>query len=169
MSELQGAVALAQIRKLPAYIAAMRSAKKAVRDRLDLPDGFSLRRQPDPEGDTGIALILFAPSPDTAKALISALKEKDVSAGGRYDATVRDWHIYSNWEHILERKTVTQEGCPFTCPYYKGTLPKYSADMCPKTLDLLSRSVHIGISLGWDDAKCAEIAQAINEAAEAVA
>ncbi|NOZ19874.1 MAG: DegT/DnrJ/EryC1/StrS family aminotransferase [Planctomycetes bacterium] len=168
MSELQGAVALAQIRKLENHLDGMRAAKKAVRDRIDLPEDFAMRRQPDPEGDTGIALILFAPSPEKAKALIGALKERGVSAGGRFDATVRDWHVYSNWEHILEQKTLTSEGCPFTCPFYKGTLPDYRPDMCPKTLDFLSRSVHIGIS-ARDDDKCAETAAAINEAAAAVA
>ncbi|MEW6359050.1 MAG: DegT/DnrJ/EryC1/StrS family aminotransferase [Planctomycetota bacterium] len=169
MSELQGAVALAQIRKLKGYLDGLRRAKKAVRDRLDLPGGFSLRRQPDPAGDTAIAMIVFAPSPEKAKALIAALKERGVSAGGRFDATVRDWHIYSNWEHILERKTLTAEGCPFTCPYYKGALPDYHPDMCPKTLDFLSRSVHIGVSGSWNDAKCAEIAKTINEAAASIA
>ena len=168
MSELQGAVALAQIRKLTGHIEKMRAAKNAVRRRLDLPDGFALRRQPDPEGDTGIVLIVIAPSAETAKALIAALKENGLPAGGRYDATVRDWHIYSNWEHILERKTVTKEGCPFTCPYYKGALPPYSRDMCPHSLDLLSRSVHIAVSGDWTDAKCAETARAVNKAAAAV-
>jgi len=168
MSELQGAVALAQIRKLPGYLARMRAVKRAVRDRIELPEGITLRRQPDPAGDTGIALIMFAPTREGASALIGALGERGVGAGGRIDQTVRDWHIYTNWEHILEQKTVTKEGCPFTCPYYEGTLPEYSDQMCPVTTDLLSRSVHVGISPDWDEPRCRTVADAINEAAAAV-
>ena len=41
--------------------------------------------------------------------------------------------------------TATEEGCPFTCPYYGGPEPQYSEDMCPKSLDYLGRSVHISI------------------------
>jgi len=168
MSELQGAVALAQIRKLPGYVAALRRAKQAIRDRLDLPEGVALRRQPDPEGDASTALVMFAPSPELAMAIMGAMRERGVAAGGRFDQTVRDWHVYNFWEHILEQKTVTGEGCPFTCPYYKGTLPEYSADMCPRTLDLLGRSIHLGISEQWEDAECERIATAINESAAAV-
>ncbi|MCD6360027.1 MAG: DegT/DnrJ/EryC1/StrS family aminotransferase, partial [Armatimonadetes bacterium] len=165
MSELQGAVALAQIRKLPDYVAALKRAKKAVRDRLELPPAVTLRRQPDPEGDASTALVMFAPDADTAVVLAKALGERGVSAGGRFSKDVRDWHVYNFWEHILEQKTVTSEGCPFTCPFYKGTLPDYSADMCPNTLDLLGRSLHIGVSETWDDTEAERIADAVNEAA----
>ncbi len=140
MSELQGAVAMAQIRKLPAYIGRLKAAKKSVRDRLELPAAMSLRRQPDPDGDASTALVMFGPDADTAVALAKAMGERGVGAGGRFSKDVRDWHVFNFWEHILEQKTVTAEGCPFTCPYYEGTLPDYGPEMCPNTLDLLGRS-----------------------------
>lgn len=168
MSELQGAVALTQIRKLPGYIQAVRTNKQSIRHRLEPRPGLGLRRLPDPEGDTGIALVLLAPSPESAEALIVALQEKDLQAGGIYDQTVRDWHIYYHWEHILQQKTLTAEGCPYSCPYYQGTLPDYSKDMCPQTLDYLSRSVHLNISAAWTEAECLDIASRINEVTAAV-
>jgi len=168
MSEMQGAVAIVQIGKLAGYIAALQRAKRGVRDRLELPEGISLRRQPDPDGDAATALVMFAPSPELAVEMTQALGARGVGAGGRFDKTIRDWHVYTYWEHILEQKTVTSEGCPFTCPYYEGTLPDYSVDMCPQTVDLLGRSLHIGVSETWDDAECERIATAINEAAAEV-
>jgi 8-amino-3,8-dideoxy-alpha-D-manno-octulosonate transaminase len=164
MSEMQGAVALAQIRKLEDYVARLQAAKRKVRDRIVEREGFTLRRQPDPAGDASTALVMFGPSPQGAMDIMAAMRERGVGAGGRFDQTVRDWHVYNFWEHILEQKTVTEEGCPFTCPYYKGTLPEYSPDMCPRTLDLLSRSIHIGVSEAWTDEEAARIADAINEA-----
>ncbi len=168
MSEMQGALAIVQIGKLGAYIAGLKAAKKSVRDRLELPAAMSLRRQPDPDGDASTALVMFGPDADTAVALAKAMGERGVGAGGRFSKDVRDWHVFNFWEHILEQKTVTAEGCPFTCPYYKGTLPDYGPEMCPNTLDLLGRSLHIGVSETWSDAEAERIATAINEASAEV-
>lgn len=168
MSEMSGAVALAQIRKLPDYVARLQAAKKRVRDRIVERDGFTLRRQPDPAGDASTALVMFGPDPDTALAIMAAMREHGVGAGGRFDQTVRDWHVYNFWEHILEQKTVTEEGCPFTCPYYEGTLPEYGPEMCPNTLDYLSRSMHMGVSEDWTDEDAEKIAGGINAAVDEV-
>jgi len=168
MSEMQGAVALAQIRKLNDYVARLQAVKKRVRDRIVERDGFTLRRQPDPAGDASTALVMFGPDPDTALAIMAAMREHGVGAGGRFDQTVRDWHVYNFWEHILEQKTVTEEGCPFTCPYYEGTLPEYGPEMCPNTLDYLSRSMHMGVSEDWTDEDAEKIAGGINAAVDEV-
>ena len=168
MSEMSGAVALAQIRKLNDYVARLQAVKKRVRDRIVERDGFTLRRQPDPAGDASTALVMFGPDPDTALAIMAAMREHGVGAGGRFDQTVRDWHVYNFWEHILEQKTVTEEGCPFTCPYYEGTLPEYGPEMCPNTLDYLSRSMHMGVSEDWTDEDAEKIAGGINAAVDEV-
>jgi len=73
-----------------------------------------------------------------------------------------------HWEHILERKTATPEGCPYTCGFYKGKLPEYSVDMCPRTRDLLMRAVRVGISPYWTEADCDAIAAGINKVAWAL-
>ncbi len=168
MSEMQGAVALAQIRKLNDYVARLQAAKKRVRDRIVERDGFTLRRQPDPAGDASTALVMFGPDAETSLAIMAAMREHGVAAGGRFDQTVRDWHVYNFWEHILEQKTVTEEGCPFTCPYYEGTLPEYGPEMCPNTLDYLSRSMHMGVSENWTDEDAEKIAGGINAAVDEV-
>jgi 8-amino-3,8-dideoxy-alpha-D-manno-octulosonate transaminase len=163
MSELQGAMALVQMRKLPGYLADMRRNKQLIRDRIELRPGLTLRRQPDPAGDTAIALIMFGPSPEASEALAAKLAEKGVAAGGMWDKTVRDWHLYTNWEHVLGQKSVSAEGCPWTCPL-QGPLPEYSLDMCPKTVDYMTRSIHLGVSETWTEAECLALADRINEA-----
>lgn len=168
MSEMQGAVALAQIRKLPGYIERMQAAKKRVRDRIIEQHGFTLRRQPDPEGDASTSIVMFAPDVESRKAIVEAAGERGVGVGGRFDQTVRDWHVFNFWEHILEQKTVTEEGCPFTCGYYEGTLPDYGPEMCPQTLDLLGRSLHTGVGEHWTDEDAEKIAEGINGAVEEV-
>jgi len=168
MSEMQGAVALAQLRKLPGHVSRLQAAKRKVRDRIVEREGLALRRRPDAQGDASTAIVMFGPSPEVALEIMAAMGERGVGAGGRFDQTVRDWHVYNFWEHILEQKTVTDEGCPFTCPYYEGTLPEYSPEMCPQTLDLLGRSMHLGVSEDWTDEEAERIADAINGAVEEV-
>ena len=51
MSELQGAVALAQIRKAPKYLAGYRDALRRIADRLMLPSSVKIQRVIDPAGD----------------------------------------------------------------------------------------------------------------------
>ena len=52
------------------------------------------------------------------------------------------WHNYNNWKQLLKKKTVNRDGCPFTCPRYKGKVEYYEG-MCPQTDDILARAVTI--------------------------
>ena len=61
MSELTGAVALAQFRKLDMIVSRMRRNKKLIKDRIrDLP-GLEFREVTDEAGDTAICLIWYLP------------------------------------------------------------------------------------------------------------
>ena len=96
---------------------------------------LSYRRLTDREGDSAICLIMFLPHPDVTRRAIEAMNAEGVPAGGVYDSKVRDWHIFTYWEHILGRKTVAKDGLPWSA-VTQEELPKYARDMCPRTLDL---------------------------------
>jgi len=145
MSELHGAVLVAQLRRLDGLIARMREHKRRIKEGIKDIKGIEFREIPDPEGEAGICLIFYLPDKDITRKFAEALKAEGVSAGAIYDKGIPDWHIYSHWRHLMDKVTATPEGCPYTCPYYKGPEPKYSEDMCPKTLDYLSRAIHIDI------------------------
>ncbi len=163
MSELEGAVALAQIRKADQLLCSYRRTKRIVKEHLECPPGVSFRRLTDPAGDTGLCLIFYLPTAELARRAAEILQTAGVPAGGIYDSTVRDWHIYAYWEHILEMKTVARDGLPWTA-VPESELPKYSKEMCPRTLDLLARSVHVQMSPYYSDEECMGIAESINEA-----
>ncbi len=162
MSELEGAVALAQIRKTGAMLTGYRRAKKLIKDGIDKSPHLQFRRLTDEPGDTAICLILFLPNPDVTRQAIEALHAEGVPAGGVYDSKVRDWHIYTYWEHILDKKSVAQDGLPWSA-VPAAELPKYSRDMCPRTLDLLGRSIHIEINHNYSEEDCSAIALGINK------
>jgi dTDP-4-amino-4,6-dideoxygalactose transaminase len=142
MSELQGAVLLAQLRKLDHILTHLRANKKRFKAALaDLP-GLEFREIPDPEGECATLLTVFFPTEEIARQVATELGSKVVADSG--------WHVYSNMEHILEKRTVTAEGCPFSCPLYKGPEPKYWKGMLPQTDALLARAINI--SIGVSDA-----------------
>ncbi len=167
MSEIQGAVALAQLRKLQGYLKVCRETKWRLTDALRRAEIAPMRIGPvhDPEGDAAQTLTLFAPSGPFAKELIARLRAKNVVAGGIYDQTVRDWHVYPYWEYILERKTPTSAGHPYSA--YRGKLPDYSPTMCPRTLEILERTVYVGVIPGLKaeeaEAIAAEVASAVRD------
>ena len=75
---------------------------------------------------------------------------------------VRDWHVYNYWQHILEKKSVAKDGLPWS-GVPENELPKYSADMCPRTLDLLSKAILLEIDYHYSDEDCQKIANGINK------
>jgi dTDP-4-amino-4,6-dideoxygalactose transaminase len=162
MSELQGAVALAQIRKADRMIKGYRAAKKAIAARLKLPAGVELQRMADAKGDASICLILFLPSVETTKRALEAMRAEGVPAGGIYDKKVKDWHIYVHWEHILDRKAVGRDGLPWT-GVQPDELPAYSKTMCPQSTDYLSRAIMIDVEWEYSKGDCEAIAKGINK------
>lgn len=170
MSELHGAVALAQLRKLDGLIARMRANKKRIKDQISDIPGITFRRLNDEAGDTAICLIFFLKDGETTEKFARALSAEGVPAGCIYSEGVPDWHIYAHWKMIMDKVTATPEGCPYTCHYYtqRGGKAEYSPDMCPKTLEYLSRTIHLDIPPQMTEEDCDLTAKAIRKVAKAL-
>jgi dTDP-4-amino-4,6-dideoxygalactose transaminase len=139
MTELAAAVLLAQLRKLEGILSQLRAKKRRFKDAIaDLP-GLEFREITDPEGECATVLTVILPSEELARRTAGALGTKVVADSG--------WHVYTNMEQILEKRTITSEGCPFTCPYYQGGEVRYWKGMLPQTDDLLSRAINISIGV----------------------
>jgi len=137
LSEMAGAIGLAQLRKLDSMNNSTRRSYHQLRRETVLPKGVKWIQPNDPQGLCGyVAPLLFDEFKSAQKAIKGNIGLGGPAGGGAKGA--RDWHLYWYWEHIIEQKTVTAEGCPFKCPHVKK-LPKYSADMCPKTKDIMMR------------------------------
>jgi len=100
------------------------------------------------------------------KRFSEALKAEGVEAGAIYDKGIPDWHIYHHWQMLIEKMMPTEKGCPFNCPLSpNGEKIEYTKDMCPNTLDWLSRSIHIDIPPQLTEEECDQIATAIEKVA----
>lgn len=143
MSEVQAAVALAQLRKLDWIVAALRRNSALLREKITLPPGVRWQEASDPEGVCGYMLpMLFDSEEHCARA-----QRTGAVGGNAGDATrgVRNWHMAWHWEHILGEKTVTADGCPFHCSLVKDR-PRYTAASWPRTQDIIHRMGTIAVS-----------------------
>jgi dTDP-4-amino-4,6-dideoxygalactose transaminase len=139
MTELSGAVLLAQVRKLDLIRDHLRANKAIVKSTIaDLP-GLGFRTIVDPEGDLATHLVVTFPTPEIARAVAAELGSITLDASG--------WHVYANMEHLLERRTVSGKGCPFDCACHGSEGARYWAGMLPQTDALLARSLSIGIGV----------------------
>jgi dTDP-4-amino-4,6-dideoxygalactose transaminase len=140
-TELQAAVLLAQLRKLPQIVERLRTNKRRYKEIIAQLPGLEFRELPDPAGDCATMLTVILPSEEIARAIARELGTKVTADAG--------WHVYSNMEQILEQRTVTPEKCPFTCSPYteKGGNMRYWKGMLPRTDALLARSLNISIGV----------------------
>lgn len=139
MTEITAAILLAQLRKLDVILSHLRANKRRFKEAIADLAGLEFREVTDPEGECATLLTVILPSEEIARRIAAELGTKVVADSG--------WHVYSNMEQILEKRTITPEGCPFTCPYYKGGEVKYWKGMLPQTDDLLARSLNISIGV----------------------
>lgn len=148
MTELTAAVLLAQLRKLEFILSHLRRNKKRFKEQIADIEGLEFREITDEEGECSTILTVIFPSSETARRVAEELGTKVVAESG--------WHVYNNMENVLNKHTITNEGCPYTCPYYEGGELRYWKGMLPQTDELLSRSINIsigvfdpGLGSGW--------------------
>jgi len=168
MSELQGAVALAQLGRLEGLLAAMRQHRATLTSSIaDIAEqrGIQLRTCHDPQGDTCIALVFFTRTADQAEFAVKALRAEGVGASLLYRPGNNDYHIYTHWAPIVNRRTWTRRGGPWQ---WHGGDVSYAPDVCPRTLDLLGRAVHIDVSPDLTGDQVEEIALALTKVVQAL-
>ena len=158
MNELAGALGLGQLRKLNFILNRLRTNKKRFKDGIKDLKNIKFRRITDESGECATLLTILIEDDKTAAQLAKELKADIVWNSG--------WHVYNKWEQILNKKTVTKEGCPFTCSFY-GKKIEYKHNMCPKTDKILKRSINISIGVS-DKGLSASFGIGINDSNETI-
>jgi 8-amino-3,8-dideoxy-alpha-D-manno-octulosonate transaminase len=164
MSELTGAVALAQFGKMDRIVGRMKHNQERIRSRLLDLKGIELREVTDATGDTAVCLVFFLPRAGQVEEFVQALHAEGVEAGGIYNQGVPDWHMYHHWKMLHEKMMPSKKGCPFNCPLCEPA-PQYKPSDCPNTREWLGRSVHLDIPPQMGDRECDEIAEGIRKVA----
>ncbi|HVJ63125.1 MAG TPA: DegT/DnrJ/EryC1/StrS family aminotransferase [Tahibacter sp.] len=169
MSELQAAVALAQLHKLDGLLAEMRQHKSSLKASMadvSKRKGITFRRVHDVEGDAAVCLVFYLQQAATAQRVSAALSAEGLPASVLHRPGHGDYHVYCDWLPILGQRTWSTKGGPWR--WHDGPV-EYSRDMCPRTLDLLSRAIHIDISPDLSSENLDGMAKALNKVLDALA
>jgi 8-amino-3,8-dideoxy-alpha-D-manno-octulosonate transaminase len=138
MSELQGALGRAQLKKLDRVTEAMRSAKMRLKESLrDIP-GMSFRVLEDPSGDNGAFLITLYRDGSTARSAAARL-----AALGLLLTHFDSWgfHLYYNLPALVKKASSSPDGFPWTHPLNAGSTYDYDKGALPRTDAIFERSV----------------------------
>lgn len=138
INELTGALALAQLRKLDYILSTLRNKKKKLKEMLLDIDGLGFRVINDEEGECATLLTAIFESKEIAERFAKEI-------GSKTNANL-NWHVYNYMDNVLNKETISKNGCPYTCEKY-GNSVIYSKHMLPRTDDLLGRSVNISVGV----------------------
>jgi 8-amino-3,8-dideoxy-alpha-D-manno-octulosonate transaminase len=152
MSELTGAVALAQLRKLDALLERTRRAHGAIltglrgvldeagphRARRDAGPPFALRAVPDPDGDCGISVGLIFPTAADALRYQATLRAEGVPLSPLYGA--RPAYLLPQLRSLRPPWT---NGASLL---WAAPAPDYGEGLCPGTEDLMARLLTLSVT-----------------------
>ncbi len=109
MNELQGALGLAQLRKLDYLIGEQKKNKRFIVDVLANVPGVGFRAKPDPEGDSATFLAFNLPEEKQTQKFQNLLSAEGVDTVC-YKRNL--WHYVPNWEHFLAWSTPNSKKYP---------------------------------------------------------
>jgi 8-amino-3,8-dideoxy-alpha-D-manno-octulosonate transaminase len=162
MTELAGAIAGAQLKKLPGLLAAQRKNQRRVLDQVGDMEGLVWRRMPDPEGDGGSSVNFFAPDAAVARSFVKAMRAERVPAGQLYNGQP----VYLT-PSIVAKQTASGKGGPWNCAEHP-TEVAYGPGLCPRTEHLAARSVIVPIGAAYSERDCDDVAAGIRKVAGAL-
>jgi len=138
-NEISSAVIRVQLKRLDGILSTLRKNKKYMMDKLSPFCDFVPSN--DIDGDCATVLALRF---DTAEKALAVASDKNIPGTVPINTGK---HIYKNWTPIMEKRGALHPLMdPFKMEANKDIVPDYKEDMCPKTLDLLAKTVYIHIN-----------------------
>lgn len=141
MSELSAAVAVAQVRKIPAIKAHCRALQERVLAKVKGLKGIKPRRVPDPEGDFGLEIYLMFDDATKVAPFHEKLNALNVNCGARTGT-----YPQYNRDYVKTGLAHHPALSPFK-DFNEWPAPGYRAQDFPKTEDLTKR--YIALPIGW--------------------
>ncbi len=165
MSDLEAAVDVVQLRKMPEIVKCYRSVKLQVLDRLKTYTEIVPQKLNDSNGEVGYRLRFYPETFALGRKIVEALNAEGIPCGMRGPDAGPDWHVYHHMFPITLKSGATEDGCPFTCPIYleAGGDVEYVRGDCPVVDDLFDRNISIGLNQWLAPEDCQNIAHGINK------
>lgn len=173
MSELQGAMALAQLGKLDRITGAMRSAKWRIREGISDIDGLGFRHIVDPAGDSGPFLITVYPDSETCQRFTDALVAEGIRGpdGSLANVAMSGWglHWYFNVPSLVEKRSSSADGFPWSHPANAFAAEmNYARGLLPNCDDMSERAAILSIASCLTEQDVDDIIAAFHKVARVV-
>ncbi len=165
MTELQGAVALAQLQKVDTII----GKRREIAAQLDacISDLPGLRTPQYHPADL-VSYWLYPVHYDErvfnrpVHEFCQAMRAEGMPLSPGYVRPVYHTPV------LRELRTYGESGFPFNSPYTTRTGAEYTTALCPQAEVMISRMLTIGINEGWTAADLADVDQALSKVASAL-
>ncbi len=144
MGELNGAVGLAQMRKVGDIRAAKLKNKAYIKSRLAEVEGITFRHMDDEEGDSGTFLNFFLPTQEKAQSAAKQLAE-DGLGGFNYWFT-NMYHFINQWDHLKELRSPAKMAI-----HHLGAPQDYKNLELPKSQEVIGRLISLGVKSTWTE------------------
>lgn len=154
LSEIQGALGLVAMKKMPMALGLLRATKKKILDAV-ADTGIKPRPMNDAAGDTATHVIFMMPTAEAAKKFQAATKEAGMAAAIIAENT---WHYAKHWKALEDMGEKD---------YFGTKMPSYAPATMAKSDAILSRAVMFGLNIIMDDASVNKIITAIKAGAKA--
>lgn len=139
-NEITSAIMRVQLARLDGLLEDLRRQKKYIMEKLK--EMFEFAPSNDVGGDCGVTVAFSFPDSGSAEEFANAVE------GCRPIDTGK--HVYTHWTPILNHAGAYNKNFnPFLMEANKNLNMEYTRDMCPKTLDILSRTVYLGVNPDW--------------------
>jgi len=160
-NEISGAILREQLKKLDNILYDLRKVKKAFMSILEGQKNIKFIRSNDIEGDCGTTVGFLFESEAAARKFAGS---EGINGTVLVDSKK---HVYFDWDPIMNKRGSHHPVLdPFKLLQNKDLNMKYSHDMCPKTTDILSRTVIVGMNPDWTETEIKVKAEACLKAAE---
>ncbi|CAN5628829.1 DegT/DnrJ/EryC1/StrS family aminotransferase [soil metagenome] len=156
ISELHAAVGLAQIRKLPQFLAIQKKNHTQLKNILQQIPEISFRIIHDAAGDSRTFLSWFLPTAELTKAAVAEMKAQGILAGNFYWFD-NNWHYIRKWDHLKNATALNRLN-----PLQHEALVKLQTTDFSASDAIMSRCVSTAIGLIWTE-------EQINEKGEKMA
>lgn len=157
ISELNAAVGLAQVRRLPEFLGIQKKNYTILREALSSIPEVTFRTVPDGGVESYAFLNFFLPDLETARRASKALKDSGID--GCFHYYDNNWHYVRKWDHLKNLKSLY----PISYELRKG-LKYLQTKTFEKSDHFIGRNISCLIKLSWTDEQINERASKMKEA-----
>lgn len=144
ISELNAAVGLAQVRRLPEFIAIQKKNYTIIREALSQIPEVTFRTVPEGGEESYAFLNFFLPDLETARKVSKSFKGNGIDACFHYYDN--NWHYIRKWDHLKDLKSLY----PISNEVKNGL--QYLQDKAfPQSDAFIARNISCLIKLSWTE------------------